>query len=796
MKTLSTKRQPAGFVSYLLVLTTATLLSLLSIYAYRRAMTAHKIESQVQLKIDYSEKEEAILRSIVAIVPNRAMRAMGPNSAVAATAAPLSWNNIFNESLVMANSRTSIPAALETQMGLAAAGVRKSNTTDSTGTLLAQNVFREILPLNPVLPGLVSAGSGNGQALGASYPPLLNFKAGAVGDTDAANDRLYPIVSNTKQYGALAAGRVGLLPEVTPGVSGRTPGTDYQKFNLVPYPQINFGYGTPGQNFITKRNWWAFSLDTGAQDAASTNLARVSRDFVLSIYEIPSQLPISSAAYTAIGTNQDLAGGGDWQTGRVNVDGNVFTGRASLVAPGIAAGTTAISGLASRGGATIAAGVVLGGEAMSGAAGVAGDRETYLNNTSRVGLANNATLGAFYPLSRASDSGRLAFIPISAGAQFYDRFMQPDFASDKYRPNLAANALSSTAWNDYTIGARQCAMQLDITSVKSTAAVVDITTSITTFSYLVNGVRNYVTTTDGLVPDKSKYIRIRGPGEVFDVGATPVKVAFGSRGVNFGYRTLAGSVVFNEATFGPLLNDGYPRAGYIVSPFEPAIGDVPVPAGGGVQTVTVYPQRFPLVLAALGADSTSFNNSLVVNVNYASGVGVGVPATPANAGAIAGRYTLVLKECANLTSFPTGFSLVTNMNLNIPELFNTVPFPAANLPPGYAPAVTASNALGQYFTPCSIFAPSCKYGTVGELLPGVVFGGQRNSLKADNGLDVAANRVNPLKAVDLNMVAAGQAQMPAANLTHNLRKIIHPVELPPVNMMNWMVLLEEKRREF
>jgi hypothetical protein len=55
--------------------------------------------------------------------------------------------------------------------------------------------------------------------------------------------------------------------------------------------------------------------------------------------------------------------------------------------------------------------------------------------------------------------------------------------------------------------------------------------------------------------------------------------------------------------------------------------------------------------------------------------------------------------------------------------------------------------------------------------------------------------VNPLKAVDVNMMAA-QAQMPAANLTHNLRQLRHPVELPPINMMNWMVLLEEVRKEY
>ncbi len=43
-------------------------------------MNAHAVQSTVQLRTDYREKEEAVLRSIVAITPNRAIRAMQANS--------------------------------------------------------------------------------------------------------------------------------------------------------------------------------------------------------------------------------------------------------------------------------------------------------------------------------------------------------------------------------------------------------------------------------------------------------------------------------------------------------------------------------------------------------------------------------------------------------------------------------------------------------------------------------------------------------------------------------------------
>jgi hypothetical protein len=30
----------------------------------------------------------------------------------------------------------------------------------------------------------------------------------------------------------------------------------------------------------------------------------------------------------------------------------------------------------------------------------------------------------------------------------------------------------------------------------------------------------------------------------------------------------------------------------------------------------------------------------------------------------------------------------------------------------------------------------------------------------------------------------------------NLRPITHPAELPPVTMMNWLVMVEERRKQF
>ena len=95
MITSSSRPGKAGFVSYVLVLTTGAILTMLMVFTYRQALATQAVQSQVQLRTDYSEKEDAILRSIVAITPNRAIRAMQSGSSTSTNAAQLTWLRIF-----------------------------------------------------------------------------------------------------------------------------------------------------------------------------------------------------------------------------------------------------------------------------------------------------------------------------------------------------------------------------------------------------------------------------------------------------------------------------------------------------------------------------------------------------------------------------------------------------------------------------------------------------------------------------------------------------------------------------
>lgn len=715
MKTSSFRRHQPGYVSFIMVLVTGSVLTLLSIYAYRSAMAARAVQAQVQLRVDYSEKEEAILRSIVSITPNRAIRAMQSGSSTNAAASnPLRWQDIFTESLVLANARTSIPSNIVTSLGIA--NLRVANIGDATLDTPSR-IFAAI----PSETGYVSAGIN--RSLGTGYPPPLTV----TDDTTKGIDVTYPIISNLKTYGTLAQSGVGL------------PVATYPNFNLLKYPQINFGYANPGDNFVAKRNWWAFSVDVADHDDDKTFLAKVKRNFVLSIYEIPSQLAISASSFMSLG---QYASGSAWQN--VTITGGIFAGKAEVL------GNTAINALASRRSMTLSSGTTIGGQSFANSPFTPGVREAY-----------QVTSGAFFPASLASESGRSAFIPINRGAEFFDRFSQA----------TETNVLSTTSWNNYSIGAMQCAMRLDITGVQS--ATNPTPTMLQFQYYLPSGSRTTMSmplNTATLTSLPAGYVKVCDENQSYTFSSS-VDVAYGVSG-GFTFRQgLSGTIAFNNTTFGD------PKVGTVKAGYWRPRAPCEIKAlTGGQLCVAVYPERIPSFLTTIGAAGSAINNSLAVNVDYSvTGLNDAVKYKPSIPCTVS-DYGVVLKECANLSTFSKGFSLVTNLRLYIGDDFNTT---VGTPPSGYTPT-------GTYYPPCSLFAPEKRYGV--DVDPfAVTLGGQIGSLASDT----VASAVRPLDSKNLS----GNA-IDASRITVNLKPISHPADLPPITMMNWLVVLEERRKEF
>jgi hypothetical protein len=191
--------------------------------------------------------------------------------------------------------------------------------------------------------------------------------------------------------------------------------------------------------------------------------------------------------------------------------------------------------------------------------------------------------------------------------------------------------------------------------------------------------------------------------------------------------------------------------------------------------IAIYPQRIAAYLNLLGANNTTVNNSLVVNVDYTSATGStnlvkpSIPCTDLD-------YGLIIQESADLSSFPRGFSLVTNLRTYFGDDFNVVPVAP---PAGYTPA-------GDYYPPVSMFMPEKRFGV--EVDPyGVNLAGQLGSLASETAAE-------PVRPID-SLAVSGSA-LPANRIRVNLRPITHPAELPPITMKNWLVVLEELRKEF
>lgn len=725
MKTHNSRPGKSGVVSYVLVLSTAAILTLLTVSAYRRAMAAREVQGKVQLRVDYNEKEDAILRSIMSITPNRAIRAMKSGSNASATERdPLAWQSIFKEAVVLANASKSVSPELQTTLGIT--NVRSGNTGDSALADVTKIFNRAAIfqSGNPTT-GLMASGTiGDTSSLlvNPAYPPLLKTASSTV----TTRDPLYPIIANSKRA-------VGLAVNTRPN------------FNVLKYPQINFGYAKPGDNFVAKRNWWAFSMNLGGHDTLATKLSSQSRDYVLSIYEIPSQLAISASSFMSLGK---FASGEVWDKDRVSISGGVFAGKAEVE------GATEIAALSSRRGMALSSDSVIGGQSFASGPFTPGIRENY-----------QLTEGEFFPVSLASESGRAAFVPINRGKEFFDRF-------DATNRNPESNVLSTTTWNNYSVGAMQCAMQLDIT--QQTSSTNNMPT-VFRFGYSKAGVRTSYSEpiTKGINADLPPgYVEVALENGSYDFGTQVVDVAYGDKAKRgFYFQTdVTGLVTFNNARFGdPVV--GTFKKGYFRPSAPYKIKNLP----SGKICVAIYPQRFKDFLTLIGADGPAVNHSLVVNVDYTTASGsilLKQPEIPC----LESDYGLILQECADLTQFTKGFSLVTNLRLYFGDDFNIVP---ATPPSGYTPATT-------YYPPCSIFTPEKRYGV--EIDPfGVNLGGQIGSLANDT--DYAPVRPLDSKNSSGSTIASDRIKV-------NLRPITHTAELPPVTMMNWLVLLEERRKEF
>jgi len=630
-----------GYISILAVVTLSSIMLLMLTASFRYTLQNQETQKKTQIRVDYTNREQALLRAVLTEAPNSAMKNMMANSNSSSWSTQSRWRWVFEYARNKADGEQALEEGHAEVLGISGHAI-SGNTGDGAQDHIKYSVSSvKSQPADNWF--YVNAGTnGTGNLLGSQYPETLQIANSAVEQLD--RDR--PIITMDKTY------------------------ADGEQFRVLPYPHIHFGYVTQGQSFLAKRNWWAFSVTSGAQSEDVTGVATVRKNYVLSIYEVPSQLALGSSATatTALGKHRN---GRAWDN--INISGGVFATKAAT------AGGLSLDRLTARRGITLAENSSVGGVSQDQFTGDLPSREAY-----------EAENSSFFPLSNSSESGLVAFLPITRGEGIFDDL------SDTSDPNAA----SPTGWNYYSRPAMQTVMKLRVVDVISPT---DQTPTSISFTYLTNGIAKTETFTRGYSwPEANSQEGSKFP---FHLETSPI----------------------------------------------------------GRQALAVYTGRLSTYLEDIGADSLDKNSSLMVNADYVNNLNIQKPSIPSSPTDI----SLILRDTKDFTPFPRGFSLVTPFRM---YLANDVNIAARGVD-------DEGNAV---FPPISLFAPEKRFGIRDEAL-NIDFKGQINHVgKKDS------DSVFPM---DLR---SGQYdEVVSDKITADLHSITDLSQLPPINQMNWLVVIEQ-----
>ena len=110
-----------AMVAFLGMMALATL-----IFVFRQGMHSHEAQVRNQVKIDYRQKEDALLRALVVELPNAAVGAMMDDSLNSGDTHK--WEQVIARAITMANAETAVSSATLAGMGIS--GHITANTGD------------------------------------------------------------------------------------------------------------------------------------------------------------------------------------------------------------------------------------------------------------------------------------------------------------------------------------------------------------------------------------------------------------------------------------------------------------------------------------------------------------------------------------------------------------------------------------------------------------------------------------------------------------------------------------------
>jgi len=400
-----------GTTTVLAVIAATILVSGLLTFSLRVGISSTDAQSDTQLRQDVRYREEAFLSALLHIVPNRAMLAMKAGSSGDADA--MSWEGIFADALEISDSRAAVDSEFLDTLGVEGISAQlQGRTLFEIGSPGFEG--------GPVIPGnTLSMGLLANLGLGDALPPPLEVP------TDLLSaDVSMPLLSERKVYSPLYKWGLSADPSL------------YPSMNLIRYPNLRFSYIPPGAPVVAKRNWWVFSTRSRVDPLGDTMREKY---YLLSIYELPSQIPISSTGVLTLGRHED---GSFWNESSIALEGSIHgAGVKNMGRVSTSTGT-----ITARNSLFLGAQTIVAGSSLSDGFDDLGAREA------REALSADDYYGA--SLS-GNGGGEAVFVNINPGADFL--YSQAD--GDR------SSRVSPTGWEQYSRGANRCAITIRITKI-------------------------------------------------------------------------------------------------------------------------------------------------------------------------------------------------------------------------------------------------------------------------------------------------------------------------------------------
>jgi hypothetical protein len=396
------KRSESG-QALILTICVISLAVSITLYAFLSATATSRENARLAAaKIDISQREDLLMRALL-------------HKTAEGMIAGQTWDTILNNALNEMRASTYINPADLTVL-FPAQNVVPANLADSNAgvsTLIPGFTGAGFSGLIPYAgSNIISADSGN-PAKSGTLPPLLQY--GVLPGQEAADRLLGQDPVTTPQYMFFKSVYSNSFPFVPSLLSPSN------RWGALTYPNIRFGLQRPGDPFMARRIWWrvpvqftsSFGGYTGTYKNGDQRGYTASKpvNYILSVYDFPSQLPIKvgGSVNAVIGqeaTSESWGNTGTSSTGNVIIDGSIYGDSVQL------SGSTFTGNISARTGVSVQQSSTVGSETFSD--------NTYADLGVREAKDTSRSIGA-PPVSSAGDGGKVLLASLASSDAFFMR---------------------------------------------------------------------------------------------------------------------------------------------------------------------------------------------------------------------------------------------------------------------------------------------------------------------------------------------------------------------------------------